>query len=58
MAEAPQMSEQKFTNKLLEILESSRKKSVIWTRVKYEEIHEKIKSGKKENCQDYYYMQR
>jgi hypothetical protein len=58
MAEAPQMSEQKLTNKLLEILESSRKKSVIWTRVKYEEIHEKIKSGKKENCQDYYYMQR
>jgi len=57
MAEAPQTSEQKFTNKLLEILESS-KKSVIWTRVKYEEILEKIKSGKKENCQDYYYMQR
>jgi len=57
MAEAPQTSEQKFTNKLLEILESS-KTSVIWTRVKYEEILEKIKSGKKENCQDYFYMQR
>jgi hypothetical protein len=41
----------------LEVLESS-KNSVIWTRVKYEEILEKIKSGKKENCQDYYYMQR
>jgi hypothetical protein len=39
---------------LLEILESS-KKSVIWTRVKYEEILEKIKSGKKTHCQDYYY---
>jgi hypothetical protein len=26
MAEAPQMSEQKFTNKLLEILESNKKK--------------------------------
>jgi ribosome-binding ATPase YchF (GTP1/OBG family) len=57
MAEAPQTSEQKFTNKLLEILESS-KNSVIWTRVKYEEILEKIKSRKTENCQDYYYMQR
>ena len=57
MAEAPQMSEQQFTNKLLEILESS-KKSVIWTRVKYEEILGKIKSGKKENFHDYYYMQR
>ena len=52
MAEAPQTSEQTFTNKLLEILESS-KNSVIWTRVKYEEILEKIKSGKTENCQDY-----
>ena len=57
MAEAPQTSEQKFTNKLLEILESS-KKSVICTRVKYKEILEKIKSRKNENCQDYYYMQR
>ena len=57
MAEAPQTSEQKFTNNLLEILESS-KNSVIWTIVKYEEILEKIKSAKKENCQDYYYMQR
>jgi hypothetical protein len=26
--------------------------------LKYEEIFEKIKSGKKENCQDYFYMQR
>jgi hypothetical protein len=57
MAEAPQTSEQKFTNKLLEILESS-KKSFICTRVKYKEIPEKIKSRKNENCQDYYYMQR
>ena len=57
MAEAPQTSEQKFTNKLLEILESS-KNSVIWTILKYEEILEKTKSAKKENCQDYYYIQR
>ena len=49
MAEAPQTSEQKFTNKLLEILESS-KTSVIWTRVKYEEIFEKIKSGRKKTA--------
>ena len=55
MAEAPQTSEQKLTNKLLEILEPS-KTSIIWTRVKYEEILEKIKSGKKENCRYYYYM--
>ena len=58
MAEAPQTFEQKFTNKLLEILASSKKSVIIWTRVKYEEILEKIKSGKKENCQDYYCMQR
>jgi hypothetical protein len=55
MAEAPQTSEQKLTNKLLEILEPS-KTSIIWTRVKYVEILEKIKSGKKENCRYYYYM--
>jgi hypothetical protein len=47
MLEAPQTSEQKLTNTLLEILESSKAKSVIWIRVKYEEILEKIKFGKK-----------
>ena len=49
MAEAPQTSEQKFTNNLLEILESS-KNSVIWTIVKYEEILEKISPERKQTA--------
>ena len=50
-------NEQKFTSKLLENLESSQK-CVIWKREKYESILNKVKTGKKELPQDYYYMQR
>ena len=48
-------NEQKFTSKLLENLESSQK-CVIWKREKYESILNKVKTGKKELPQDYYYM--
>jgi hypothetical protein len=41
----------------LENLESSQK-CVIWKREKYESILNKVKTGKKELPQDYYYMQR
>jgi hypothetical protein len=47
-------NEQKFTSKLLENLESSQK-CVIWKREKYESILNKVKTGKKELPQDYYY---
>jgi hypothetical protein len=48
-------NEQTFTSKLLENLESSQK-CVIWKRGKYESILNKVKTGKKELPQDYYYM--
>jgi hypothetical protein len=50
-------SEQKFTNKLLDILESSTKHK-IWKREKYETVLEKVKNVSKENAADYYYLQR
>lgn len=50
-------NEEKFMSKLLENLESSQK-CVIWKREKYESILNKVKTGKKELPQDYYYMQR
>ena len=50
-------AEQKFTNTLFEYLETTQK-CVIWKRDKYDCILEKVKSGKKETSQDYYYQQR
>ena len=46
-------NEQNCTSKLLENLESSQK-CVIWKREKYENILNKVKTGKKELPEDYY----